>query len=50
MVLAADALTGFSNGAAVFRAIPAPASLGPPADPAACGCEPSTADALTGRG
>jgi hypothetical protein len=50
VVLAADALTGFSGGAGVFRAIPAPASYRPPADPAACGCEPTTADALTGRG
>jgi len=50
VILAADALAGFSGGAGVFRAIPAPASYRPPADPAACGCEPTTADALTGRG
>jgi hypothetical protein len=52
VVLAADALDGFSGGAAIFRAIPAPpAPLAPPApasywlpaDPAACGCEATAA-------
>src|SRR5208282_3101702 len=33
VVLAADALTRFSGGAGVFRAIPAPLDLGPSADP-----------------
>ena len=42
VVLAADALTGFSGGAGVFRDIPAPLDLGPPADPEACGCAPVT--------
>jgi hypothetical protein len=54
-VLAADALDGFSGGAAIFRAIPAPptlpappappapASYRLPADPAACGCEATAA-------
>jgi len=42
VVLAADALTGFSGGAAVFRDIPAPLDLGPSADPEACGCAPVT--------
>jgi hypothetical protein len=42
VVLAADALTGFSSGAAVFRDIPAPLDLGPSADPEACGCAPVT--------
>jgi hypothetical protein len=53
-VLAADALDGFSGGAAIFRAplsppaLPAPASYRLPADPAACGCE-ATAAASPGR-
>jgi hypothetical protein len=49
-VLAADALRGFSAGGAVFRAVPAPADFRSPADPAACGCETTAADALTGHG
>ena len=49
VVLAADALRGFSNGAAIFRAIPGSAAFRPPADAAACGCG-SAADALTGHG
>ena len=48
-VLAADALSGFSAGAAIFRAVPAPFGARPPADPVACGCA-SSADALTGAG
>ena len=40
VVLAADALAGFSGGAAIFRDIPAPLDLGPSADPEACGCAP----------
>jgi hypothetical protein len=57
VVLAADALTGFSNGAAIFRS-PFRLSLGdpglaqvgpiPPADPGACGCDPASADAVAG--
>ena len=50
VVLAADALGGFSAGAAIFRAVPASADFRSPADPAACGCEVTSADALTGRG
>jgi hypothetical protein len=38
VVLAADALAGFSGGAAVFRAVPAPLGASPPADPDSCGC------------
>jgi hypothetical protein len=49
-VLAADALAGFSAGAAIFRAVPVSADFRSPADPAACGCETTTADALTGHG
>jgi hypothetical protein len=49
-VLAADALTGFSDGAAIFRAAGVTADFRSPADPAACGCETSAADALTGHG
>jgi hypothetical protein len=47
-VLAADALAGFSGGAALFRAVPVSADFRQPADPVACGCE--AADALTGHG
>ncbi len=49
-VLAADALAGFSGGAAVFRAVAPSFGARPPADPAACGCESTAADALTGHG
>jgi hypothetical protein len=49
-VLAADALAGFSGGAAIFRAAGVPADFRSPADPAACGCETTAADSLTGRG
>jgi hypothetical protein len=57
VVLAADALTGFSNGAAIFRSPfrlspgdPGPAQVDPipPADPEACGCDPASADAVAG--
>jgi hypothetical protein len=57
VVLAADALTGFSNGAAIFRAPfrlssgdagPALAGPIPPADPEACGCDLASADAVAG--
>jgi hypothetical protein len=37
-VLAADALTGFSPGAAIFRTTPGPVDARPPADPDSCGC------------
>jgi hypothetical protein len=50
VVLAADALAGFSTGSAIFRVMPAQAAFGLPADPAACGCEPTAADTLTGHG
>ena len=43
VVLAADALIGFSGGAAIFREIPAPVDTRPPADPEACGCEATSA-------
>jgi hypothetical protein len=46
VVLAADALTGFSPGAAIFRDIPVLVDARPPADPEACGCAPTSADAL----
>jgi len=49
-VLAADALAGFSGGAAIFRAAGVPADFRSPADPAACGCETTAADSLTGHG
>jgi len=38
VVLAADALAGFSGGAALFRTVPAALGAGPPADPESCGC------------
>jgi hypothetical protein len=44
VILAADALTGFSAGAGIFRNIPGQADTPdpyPPADPAACGCTPA---------
>ena len=41
VVLAADALTGFSGGAPIFREIPAPLDHRAPADPEACGCAPA---------
>ena len=47
-VLAADALTGFSAGAGIFRDIPDPINPGPPVDPESCGCDPASADALAG--
>jgi len=49
-VLAADALAGFSGGSAIFRTLPTPVAFGLPADPAACGCEATAADSLTGHG
>jgi hypothetical protein len=48
VVLAADALTGFSPGAAIFRHVSAPLDTRFPADPAACGCTPTSADAIAG--
>jgi hypothetical protein len=38
VVLAADALAGFSAGAGLFRAVPGPLGAGPPADLESCGC------------
>jgi MMP endo-(1,4)-3-O-methyl-alpha-D-mannosidase len=64
VILAADALTGFSAGSSIFRDAPAPRLPGdvrpaesprldgadacPPADPEACGCAPASADAVAG--
>ncbi len=48
VVLAADALAGFSPGAAIFRDVPGPADTRSPAGPAACGCAPASADAIAG--
>src|SRR5579875_940196 len=48
VVLAADALAGFSRGAGIFRDVPDPGSARPPADPEACGCAPASADAVAG--
>jgi hypothetical protein len=58
VILAADALTGFSSAAGIFRA-PSPLSgttglsgttdtvdVHPPADPEACGCAPASTDAI----
>jgi hypothetical protein len=50
VVLAADALTGFSPGADIFRDIPVPLDTSTPADPEACGCTPTTAEAVAGPG
>jgi MMP endo-(1,4)-3-O-methyl-alpha-D-mannosidase len=38
VVLAADALAGFSAGAGIFRAVPGPLGASPPADLESCGC------------
>lgn len=38
VILAADALTGFSAGAGIFRGVSAPINPGPPVDPQSCGC------------
>jgi hypothetical protein len=46
VVLAADALSGFSPGAAIFRDIPVPAGTRPPADPEACGCATASAEVV----
>jgi len=49
VILAADALTGFSGGAGIFRDVPGTGSsvadAGPAADPAACGCSATWANA-----
>ena len=42
VILAADAVRGFSDGAGIFRDIPN-ADPYPPADPSACGCSPASA-------
>jgi len=44
VVLAADALTGFSPGAGIFRDIPVPLDTSAPVDPEACGCTPTSAE------
>ena len=50
VILAADALQGFSDGAAIFRDAPGVGDGADaddsPNDPAACGCSPTSADAL----
>jgi len=46
VILAADALTGFSGGAGIFRDAPGRAGEDAPTDPAACGCSPASADAV----
>jgi hypothetical protein len=38
VVLAADALAGFSGGGGIFRAVSAPAGGQQAADPETCGC------------
>jgi hypothetical protein len=38
VILAADALAGFSGGGGIFRAVSAPAGSQQPADPETCGC------------
>jgi len=48
VVLAADALAGFSPGAAIFRDIPAPLDTRSPAGLAVCGCTETSADAIAG--
>jgi hypothetical protein len=50
VVLAADALAGFSAGAGIFRDIPALVNPGLPVDPESCGCSPTSAGALAGTG
>jgi hypothetical protein len=50
VVLAADALTGFSPGAGIFRDIPVPLDTKAPAEPEACGCTPTPADVMAPRG
>jgi hypothetical protein len=42
VILAADALTGFSAGAGIFRDIPRHIDPGPPVDPESCGCAPDS--------
>jgi hypothetical protein len=46
VVLAADALSGFSPGAAIFRDMPVPANARPPVDPEACGCATASAEVV----
>jgi hypothetical protein len=48
VVLAADALIGFSPGAAIFRDIPTPLDTRAPVEGAVCGCTPTSADAIAG--
>jgi len=42
VILAADALTGFSAGAGIFRDVPVSIDPGPPVDPRSCGCTGTT--------
>ena len=47
VILAADALAGFSAGGGIFRDLPGRVGPVPPVDPESCGCDPnSTATAL----
>jgi len=48
VILAADALAGFSAGAGIFRDVSAPIDPGPPVDPQSCGCTGSTTAAAPG--
>jgi hypothetical protein len=43
VILAADALTGISAGAGIFRDIPGHIDPSPPVDPESCGCDPDSA-------
>jgi hypothetical protein len=43
VILAADALTGFSAGSGIFRDLPRHIDPGPPVDPESCGCDPDSA-------
>ena len=48
VILAGDALTGFSAGAGIFRDVSAPIDPGPPIDPQCCGCTGSATAAAPG--
>jgi hypothetical protein len=48
VILASDALTGFSAGAGIFRDVTAAIDPGPPVDPQSCGCTGSTSAAAPG--
>jgi hypothetical protein len=48
VILAADALAGFSAGAGIFRDVPVSIDPGPPVDPQSCGCAGSATAAAPG--